>query len=111
MDEYEGASCGPSQAIMMAFVAGAAVGAIAALLLAPQSGQESRDQLKGYAKRTGEGLRDATEKAGESLQTAMEKGRDIVREQTSVVKEAMGAGRQAMRQARAQEGQEKSSGV
>jgi len=64
MDEYERSSCGPSQAIMMAFVAGAAVGAIAAILLAPQSGQESRDQLKGYAKRTGEGLRDATEKAG-----------------------------------------------
>jgi len=111
MDEYERPSCGPSQAIMMAFVAGAAVGAIAAILLAPQSGQESRDQLKGYAKRTGEGLRDATEKAGETFQTAMEKGRDIVREQTSVVKEAMEAGRQAMRQARPEEGREKSSGV
>jgi gas vesicle protein len=111
MDEYERSSCGPSQAIMMAFVAGAAVGAIAAILLAPQSGQESRDQLKGYANRTGEGLRDATEKAGETFQTAMEKGRDIVREQTSVVKEAMEAGRQAMRQARPEEGREKSSGV
>jgi len=41
----------------------------------------------------------------------MEKGRDIVREQTSIVKEAMEAGRQAMRQARPEEGREKSSGV
>ena len=39
MDEYERSSCGPSQAIMMAFVAGAAVGAIAAICWRPSPGR------------------------------------------------------------------------
>lgn len=44
-------SMGPSLAI---FLGGAAVGAIAALLLAPQAGRESRKQLSEYGRRTGE---------------------------------------------------------
>jgi gas vesicle protein len=35
------------------FIAGAAVGAITALLLAPQTGRESRKQLSEYGRRTG----------------------------------------------------------
>jgi gas vesicle protein len=35
------------------FIAGAAVGAITALLLAPQTGRESRKQLTEYGRRTG----------------------------------------------------------
>lgn len=41
----------PSLAI---FLSGAAVGAIAALLLAPQAGRESRKQLREYSRRSGE---------------------------------------------------------
>ncbi len=44
-------SMGPSMAI---FLGGAAVGAIAALLLAPPAGRESRKQLSEYGQRTGE---------------------------------------------------------
>lgn len=40
------------------FLGGAAVGAIAALLLAPQAGRESRKQLSEYGRRTGETMRD-----------------------------------------------------
>lgn len=35
------------------FIAGASVGAITALLLAPQAGRESRKQLSEYGRRTG----------------------------------------------------------
>jgi len=37
--------------VLLAFLSGAALGAVAALLLAPQSGRESRKQLRGYARR------------------------------------------------------------
>jgi gas vesicle protein len=56
---------GSSGGVLMAFLAGAAIGAVAALLLAPQSGRESRDQLRRYARRTQDGLRDVAGKAGE----------------------------------------------
>ena len=43
---------------MAIFVGGAALGAIAALLLAPQAGRESRQQLSEYGRRTGETMRE-----------------------------------------------------
>ena len=43
---------------MAMFVGGAAVGAIAALLLAPQAGRESRQQLSEYGRRTEKTMRD-----------------------------------------------------
>ena len=54
-DSKPTASMVPSLAI---FLGGAAVGAIAALLLAPQAGRESRTQLNEYGRRTGEAMRD-----------------------------------------------------
>jgi gas vesicle protein len=87
---------------VLAFLGGAAVGAVAALLMAPQSGRESREQLKGYARRAGENLREAGDKAGDTWQAAMEKGREVVQEQKSILKEALDAGREAMRRQREQ---------
>jgi gas vesicle protein len=43
--------------LILAFLAGAVTGACAALLIAPQSGDETRDSLRGWA-------RDAESKAG-----------------------------------------------
>ncbi|HKN86123.1 MAG TPA: YtxH domain-containing protein [Nitrospiraceae bacterium] len=43
---------------MTLFVAGAAVGAIAALLFAPQAGRETRKQLNEYGKRTSDTMND-----------------------------------------------------
>jgi gas vesicle protein len=87
-------------AILLAFIGGAAVGAAAALLLAPQSGEDSREQLRGYARRTGDNLRDFAGKAGETWETAVEKSRQFVQEQKSTLTEAIEAGAEAMRQER-----------
>ena len=35
--------------LLLAFIAGGIAGAVAALLLAPQSGSETREQLRGFA--------------------------------------------------------------
>ena len=87
-------------AVLLAFLSGAALGAVAALLLAPQSGRESREQLRSYAKRTEETLRDLAEKAGETFEEAVEKGRDFVETKKSILKEAFEAGREAMKRER-----------
>jgi gas vesicle protein len=111
MAEYNGPQEVSGSAILLAFLTGAAVGAVAALLIAPQSGRESREQLKGYARRAGDNLREAGDKAGETWQTAVEKGREIVHEQKSLLKDALDAGREAMRRVREQPEEKKTSGV
>lgn len=65
------------------FLIGAALGAGAALLLAPQSGSESRQQLRGYVRRTEENLDEVADKAGEALDKTVDKGRGIMQETTS----------------------------
>jgi gas vesicle protein len=105
MTQYRGQGNGLSAgAVFFAFLTGAVVGAVGALLLAPQSGRESREQLGRYARRTEETLREVADKATETWSEAMEKGReaversrDFVREQKSVLAEAFQAGREAMR--------------
>jgi gas vesicle protein len=65
------------------FLMGAAVGAGAAFLLAPQSGSESRQQLRGSVRRTEENLDEAADKAGEALPKTGDKGGAFTQETTS----------------------------
>src|SRR5436853_607694 len=64
MGEYDRPREVSGSAMILAFLSGAAVGAVAALLMAPQSGDESREQLKSYARRAGENLREANDMPG-----------------------------------------------
>jgi len=67
--------------VILAFLSGALLGAAGALLLAPQSGRETREQLRGYARKTEENMRDLAGKANEAYEEALEKGREFVQEQ------------------------------
>lgn len=92
---------GPSAAaVILAFLGGASLGVVGALLLAPQSGEESREQLRRYARKTGDQLRDLAGEAEGTWKTAKEKGRQFVQEQKSTLTEALDAGREAMRRER-----------
>jgi gas vesicle protein len=73
---------------------------MAALLLAPQSGQDSREQLRGYARRGEDAVREFAGRAAETWNQAVEKGREFVEEQKSVLGDALQAGREAMRRER-----------
>ena len=53
----------PTKTVLVALLAGAVAGSVAALLLAPQSGRASREQLRGYARRTSETLQDLAGRA------------------------------------------------
>jgi gas vesicle protein len=95
---------GSTAVVFLAFLGGAALGAVAGLLLAPQSGQASREQLRGYARRAEDNLRDlagqAGEVLGEVLGEVMDQGKEFVETKKSVVRDAMDAGREAMKRER-----------
>ena len=83
-----------------AFVTGGLLGAVAALLLAPQSGRQSREQLRGYARRAEEEVHELAEKASEVVDEALDKGRDFIKDKQTVLAEAVEAARTAMHRER-----------
>ena len=91
---------GSSAGVLLAFLSGAAFGAVAALLLAPQSGRESREQLRGYARRAENDLRDLAGRAGEAFEEVVDEGKEFVEAKKSVLREAFDAGREAMKRER-----------
>lgn len=83
-------------AVGLAFVTGGLLGAAAALLLAPQSGRKSQEQLRGYARRAEESVHELADKASEVVCQALDKGRDFIKDKQPVTTEAVEAGRTAM---------------
>lgn len=80
-------------AVVLAFLSGVFVGTAAALLMAPQSGRETRDRFRRYASEAEECARDLASRASEAL----DKGKEFVKEKKSILAEALDAGREAMR--------------
>lgn len=91
---------GTSAAVFMAFLSGAMMGAVAALLLAPQAGGDSRDQLRRYARRAEHDLRDLAGRAGEAFEEVVDQGKEFVETKRSVLREAFDAGREAVKRER-----------
>jgi gas vesicle protein len=93
MADDRGSSLG---AVGLAFLTGGLVGAAVALLLAPQSGRESREQLRGYARRAEDQVHELADKATQALDQAVDKGREFIKDTEAIVTEAVEAGRTAM---------------
>ena len=91
---------GSSAAVVLVFLSGAALGAVAALLLAPQTGRESREQLRGYARRAEDNLCDLADRAGETFEKVVGEGKEFADSKKSVLREAFDVGREAMRRER-----------
>lgn len=96
-DEKESSSA----TVVLAFLAGAAIGAIAALLLAPQSGEETQRRLRGLAKKAGKRLRQMRGKAENVWGEAVEQGRELLKDTQPILTDAFEAGRQAINRVRA----------
>jgi gas vesicle protein len=77
--------------VVVAFVLGALTGAAVALLMAPQSGEETRRMLA-------EKAREGRAKAGE----AARQGRELLNRQRETLSNAFDRGREAYQQARSQ---------
>lgn len=93
MADNRGCSLG---AAGLAFVTGGLLGAAAALLLAPQSGRKSQEQLRGYARRAEEGVHELADKATGAVDQALDKGREFIKDKQAVLTEAVETGRAAM---------------
>ncbi len=86
-------SIGPGT-LMLAFVVGAATGAAAALLLAPASGDETREYI-------GQKAREGRERTRE----VVDHGRETIKRQKETLATAIERGREAFQQAREREEQ------
>ncbi len=94
-----------------AFIWGAIVGAAAALLLAPSSGEETQRELREGARRLREGagekltelrgtLEETGDRAREEVEDRVAQARESVRDQKHRAEEALKAGKEAAKQAR-----------
>lgn len=84
----------------LVFIGGLAVGAVGALLLAPQSGRQTREQLRGYARKAEDTLREVANEAGQKFEEVLNEGKEYVEARKSVLREAFEAGREAMKHER-----------
>jgi gas vesicle protein len=92
MNDERGFSAG---SVILAFVLGGIVGAGAALLMAPQSGRETREKIKEFADET---RKKATEYAGqvkEKVSSVVEDGKHFVEDKKSLISTAIDAGKEA----------------
>ncbi len=89
-----------SGSVLAAFLSGMTLGAVAVLLLAPQTGRESRETLARMARRVSDDVRDFSEQATGTWDEVVHKGREVLNEAGDIVKDAVDAGRDAMHQTR-----------
>lgn len=83
-----------------AFVIGALLGAGAALLLAPRSGEETQAEIRAHAKKLRIAAEDRLREAQTALGERVETVRDVAEERIGAVRDAVDAGREAARDAR-----------
>lgn len=99
MNRYE-TDAAPGK-IVGIFVTGIVIGTVATFLLCPQSGRESRDQIRQYVRRKGEdfgeGLNDLQEKTVETYQDMASGTRQGLGDIQRTIKEAIHAGLEEFR--------------
>jgi len=93
MSDENGVSTGT---VLVSFVAGAAIGAGLALLYAPKSGTEMRENLTDLAEDALDKIKEYTREAQEKIKTALDEGKESLDEKKSVLAAAIEAGREAM---------------
>lgn len=81
------------------FLAGLGIGAIAGVLYAPRSGEETREALRSRAEEGREFVRDRARQAREQAATWADRGREVLNQQKEQFRSAYEAGRQAYHEA------------
>ena len=87
-----------AQTLFFTFLAGAAAGAVAGILFAPKAGEQTRRELKAYARKTEEDLIETAKEARAALDQAIERGKSFVAEKRTDVEAAVKAGKEAMKE-------------
>ena len=93
MSDEKGISAGT---VLVSFVAGAAIGAGLALLYAPKTGQEMREQIADLADDAIDKIKEYTKEAQDKIKCTIEEGKETFAEKKSILASAIEAGREAM---------------
>lgn len=86
--------------VLVSFVAGAAIGAGLALLYAPKSGREMRENILDLTEDAVDKVREYAKEAQEKIKSTIEEGKETFVEKKSVLASAIEAGREAMQKER-----------
>lgn len=81
--------------VFLSFLLGGVVGAGFALLLAPQSGRETRQKIRELAEDVKEKSYGYADKAKDQIASTLEKGKDFLEEKKSILTTAVEAGKEA----------------
>ncbi|SNB48037.1 YtxH domain-containing protein [Geobacter sp. DSM 9736] len=82
--------------ILMAFLAGAAVGTGLALLYAPKTGKELRDRISDMTDDAVDKIKTYVTEAQDKIKTTLDEGKELLKEKKSVLSSALEAGKEAM---------------
>ena len=85
--------------VFLSFIMGAAIGGGLALLFAPRSGEETRDQIRQLGDDARDKIRDIISDAERRVKEAIEEGRELVHDKAEVIASAVEAGRAAYQEA------------
>ena len=69
-----------AKTMTLLFVGGAALGAVAGLLFAPKSGEETRKEIKKYAAKMQKEVVHTAQRTKSGIEAALEKGRTLLSE-------------------------------
>jgi gas vesicle protein len=94
-----GCNCG-----MISFVVGGLIGAGVGLLLAPKSGKETREQIRGMAEGVKETTEDYYERVKKTVVSALENGQELFEEKKDLITSAVQAGIEAYEKKRKKQG-------
>lgn len=87
--------------VSIAFLSGAVLGAVAAILYAPRSGEETRTALRGYARRTEEEMLEKAREIGKDISETVDEAKQYLRETEATIAAALAAGKDAFKKERA----------
>jgi gas vesicle protein len=86
------------QALFLAFLGGAVTGAVAGILFAPKAGEQTRRELKAYARKTEEDLIEKAKETRAAIDEAIERGKSFVAEKRADLEAAVKAGKEAVKE-------------
>jgi gas vesicle protein len=86
--------------VFLSFLAGAAVGAGVALLIAPKTGKEIREKIAGLTEDAVDKIKEYVSEAQDKIKTSLDDGKEILMEKKSILASAIEAGKEAMERER-----------
>lgn len=85
---------------VLVFLSGAIIGATAAMLYAPSSGEETRRAIRGYARRTEEEVLEKAKEVRKDISHSVDEAKRFLKETEATIAAALAAGKEAFKKER-----------